>query len=46
LLRTLDWGENAYCRDCLTPESDTGFDAEMKTADGTDHALELEHDGG
>ncbi|WP_423746080.1 hypothetical protein V5735_17650 (plasmid) [Haladaptatus sp. SPP-AMP-3] len=21
-LRTLDWGENAYCRECLSPESD------------------------
>ncbi|WP_231186957.1 hypothetical protein [Haladaptatus sp. DYF46] len=44
-LRTLDWGENAYCRDCLSPESDTEFDSEEKTTDGNDHALELEGNG-
>ncbi|MFH5797014.1 hypothetical protein [Haladaptatus sp. CMAA 1911] len=43
-LRTLDWGENAYCRDCLSPESDTEFEPSANSGKDRNRTIELEHE--
>lgn len=41
-IRTLDWGENGYCRDCLAPEFE--FESGTRSHENFDHAPNLERE--